>query len=460
MKTNAYQGGVIQLFLKHVAPAIVAVMISGVYVVTDGMFVGHYLAKEGLAAVAIAYPLFMILPGFGLMLGIGGGALISISRGAQDTEKCSKVLSTTLVLTIAFSVIGFCLLYLVSDSLLLLQSQEPLVLAMGSEYLSVYRNGALWVVASTVLTLLIRNDDSPNIAMWIMILGAVLNIALNYVFLGLLSVGIAGAGYASIIAMIIVCVCCIGYYFSSYRSESLTLSKIQYETKLALDILLTGSSVLAMYLYSGFVMAIHNKLFAEYGNTTSLGAFSIVGYLMALYYMLAEGVANGVQPLFSYFYGEKNSVKNKKMVVFSLSIVVSLGLIYYFLLNVFSEYFIHMFSIEVGVIEKARIGLIYHVSAMFLEGFIVIASVYFAAIQRGGVALVIALSNMLMQLPLLYLLPKVWGEFGIWVALPLSNVVLILFIGPLLYKAVVRKTDRQDLEKGVIGVAPSVNKCA
>ncbi len=437
MKTNAYQGDVVQLFFKHVAPAIVAVMISGIYVVTDGMFVGHYLAKEGLAAVAIAYPLFMILPGLGLMLGIGGGALISINRGAKDTDKCSKILSTTLLLILVFSMLGFLLLYLFSDQLLMLQSKEQLVLAMGSEYLSVYRNGALWVVASTVLTLLIRNDDSPNIAMWIMVLGALLNIVLNYVFMGLLSSGIAGAGYASITAMVIVCLCCVAYYFSSFCSAGLRLSKLQFEMKLARNIILTGSSVLVMYLYSGFVIAIHNRLFAEYGNTTSLGAFSIVGYLMALYYMLAEGVANGVQPLFSYFYGQKYNVQNKQLVVFSLLVVVSLGLIYHLLLNVFSNDFIYMFNSEAEIVEKAQIGLLYHVSAMFLEGFIVIASVYFAAIQRGGVALIIALSNMLVQLPLLYLLPKIWGEFGIWVALPVSNVVLILFIAPLLYRAVV-----------------------
>ena len=96
------------------------------------------------------------------------------------------------------------------------------------------------------------------------------------------------------------------------------------------------------------------------------------------------------------------------------------------------------------MVTKASLGLAYHLAAMFLEGIIIIASVYFAAIQRGAVALGIAIANMLVQVPLLYVLPKIWGEFGVWIALPLSNVLLIIFVAPILYRSLVVTDKKQD----------------
>ncbi|MEH6443862.1 MAG: MATE family efflux transporter [Oceanospirillaceae bacterium] len=446
MKTQKHQSSVTKLFISHVMTAIIAVMISGIYVITDGMFVGHYLGKDGLAAVGIAYPVFMVLPGIGLMLGIGGGALISIHRGANNVAASAITFTTSLTLIVLLSLISFLFLQLSSDFLLHLQSVDLQILTMGAEYLAVYTYSALLVVASSALTLYIRNDNSPNIAMCIMVTGALLNIFFNYLLLGVLSLGIAGAAYASVISMTVVCLCCIGYFYSSICSSFIKFERYKFDRALACSILLTGSSVLAMYLYSGFVMAVHNKLFSQYGNSSSLSAFSIVGYLMAIYYMLAEGIGNGVQPLISFFHGQKSSFKKRQLLNVSMLIVALLGVCYYVLLNMYSLFFINLFNSDIDVVTKATTGLNYHLTAMFLEGIIIIASVYFSAIQRGATALFIAIANMLVQLPLLYFLPKIWGEFGVWLALPISNVVMILLIAPLLFKAVMSKDNHSNLQ--------------
>lgn len=435
INSSAQQASIGKLFVSNVFASIVAVMITAVYVITDGMFVGHYLGKEGLAAIGIAYPVFMLLPGIGLMLGIGGGALISMYRGANDSQRSCLTMATSLVLIVVISLLCSLYLALFSGDLLQLQSENQQILKMAQSYLSVYQYSAVMVVASSALTLFVRNDDSPNIATVIMVLGALLNIVLNYWFLGALDLGMAGVAYASAISMAVVCVLCVGYFYSTVCSKFIKFTQLGFDLKLAYSILLTGSSVLAMYLYSGFVIALHNKLFSDYGDSSSLSAFSIVGYIMTIYYMLAEGVGNGVQPLLSFFYGQGNGAKNGSLMKITLWFVGLLGFGYYLVLNLFPDFFIQLFSREQEVTAKALIGVNFHLAAMFLEGIIVIASVYFASIQRGGTALFIALANMFVQLPLLYLLPLQWGEFGIWLALPLSNVVMILLVVPLLYRS-------------------------
>lgn len=133
-----------------------------------------------------------------------------------------------------------------------------------------------------------------------MIVGASLNIVLDYVLIGVYGLGLQGAAIATIIAQ--SCVCLLGLGYFTLRSTALLpLQQAKFSYKLLGQISLLGSSSLVMYLYTSFVFALHNRLFMEYGGTITVGAFAIVGYLMALYYLIAEGIGEGVQPPASYF---------------------------------------------------------------------------------------------------------------------------------------------------------------
>jgi Na+-driven multidrug efflux pump len=298
-------------------------------------------------------------------------------------------------------------------------------------------------VASSAITLLIRNDEHPTIAMLIMVFGALLNIALNYYFLAVLSIGISGAAIATVISMVVVCLLSAAYFLSS-KSQlikfTLNLADFNNENifkclsinrQMTKGILVTGSSVMAMYIYSGFVIALHNKLFAQYGNTASLSAFAIVGYLMAIYYMLAEGIGDGVQPLLSFFYGQKRVDIIYKLMKISLVIVFMTGIVIYLILNIWPEFFVMLFNGDAQVMNKAITGIKYHLAGMYLDGLIVLMTVYFMAVQRGWLALSVSVANMLIQIPFLFWFSARLDELGIWLALPVSNVVMIIIIVPI-----------------------------
>ena len=238
--------------------------------------------------------------------------LYPYKRGAGDLQGATRTLSTSLLLLILAALITVFYIEF-ADVLLALQGASGGLLQLSLEYIGVFQYTALCAIGSAALPLLIRNDDSPNYATVIMIAGALLNIVLNYCLLVLLDMGIAGAAWATVLSMTAVCLVALRYFYSPRATIALNRSRLVFDWQDSTKIIAIGSSVLVMHLYTGFVIAIHNALFVQYGNNLSLSAYAIVGYLMSLYYMLSEGIGAGVQPLLSYFHGRGQMHKIRQL---------------------------------------------------------------------------------------------------------------------------------------------------
>ncbi|MFP2770077.1 MATE family efflux transporter [Oceanisphaera sp. KMM 10153] len=214
-------------------------------------------------------------------------------------------------------------------------------------------------------------------------------------------------------------------------------------------ILVLGSSCLVMYLYTGLVVAIHNRLFMEYGSSMSVAAYAIVGYLMTLYYLLAEGISEGMQPPVSYFHGESAHGKIRSTVWLACKVTIAVGISWILLLNLFPDTMFGWFNNSNEVlVREARHGITLHLFSLFLDGLIIISSVYFMSVGRGGMALTIALGNILVQLPFLWLLPKWLGIDGIWLAMPVSNFFLAVFALGAMWKSL--SQTQQQLETATV----------
>lgn len=424
-----------RVFWRYAIPSIVAMLVSGLYQVIDGIFVGHYVGFEGLAAINMSMPIIAVILGFGIMIGMGGGSLMSISRGEGDADKTRVILVNSLWLVAIFAGLSMLLINYLGASLLDLQGAADNTLAFSLDYIKVFIWGAGFAIAAGVLPMLIRNDDSPNFATALMIFGAVTNIVLDYVLIGVYSLGLQGAAIATVTAELLVAIIGIGYFFSSKAQIKLSFSHLNLDINIASKIFGLGASSLFMFLYYSLVIAIHNKLFMAYGSPVNVGAFAIVGYIATLYYMTAEGIANGMQPPVSFYFGAKQTAKIKATVLLALKVIFISGIGTVIVLNIFPELIIHLFSnSDAALAAETQKGLRLHLFALFLDGFLFIASVYFMSVNQAGKALAIAIGNIVVQLPFLYFLPKWLGIDGIWLSMPLSNVVLSLIVAPILWR--------------------------
>lgn len=422
-------------FWRYAIPSIAAMLVSGLYQIIDGIFVGHYVGVDGLAAINMAWPITFVLSGFGLMVGMGGGSLISIKRGEDNKSAASQAFNTSFFLMALLALGSMFGLTLWGADLMRIQGADGATFTLGLDYVIVFANATLVTIMAAAIPMLVRNDDSPNVATGLMILGALLNIVLDYVFIGLWQWQLEGAALATIIAQLVVCIIGIGYFFSARSTLKFNRSLLMIDPRIATAIISLGASSLVMYLYTSFVFALHNRLFMEYGTSVTVGAFAIVGYIMTVYYLVAEGIAEGMQPPVSYYFGSKQYKNIKKMLLLSIKVTVIAGVGFIIILNLMPNMMIGLFtnSDNVELVGAAKNGIQLHLFAMFLDGIIVLASVYFMAIGKGGKALAISFGNMLIQLPFLYFLPKWLGVDGIWLALPLSNIVLFIIVAPMVW---------------------------
>ncbi|MBY5944274.1 MATE family efflux transporter [Photobacterium rosenbergii] len=432
-------------FWRYAIPSVAAMLVNGLYQVIDGIFVGHYIGFEGLAGINMAWPIVGLIAGLGLLVGMGTGSLISIYKGEGNHNKAQQALSTGLGLIAIFGLLVMALLTMFAPSLLLAQGATGTPLAMGSAYIEVFTWGAVFTIAAGALPMLIRNDDSPNFSTALMMAGAVINIILDYIFIAHLDMGLKGAAIATIIAQISITVAAVGYFFTHYSKLRLSLRTLKFNFRIAGNAVSLGTSSLFMYAYFSFIVAVHNKLFMDYGSAVHVGAFAIVGYLMTMYYLLAEGIASGMQPPVSYYYGAGHGKKIRATLILASKVVVLTGITSVIFLNLFPNTLVGLFNNSDPALATETVnGLRLHLFAMFLDGFIALASVYFMSVNQGGKALGISAGNMLVQLPFLYFLPQWLGVNGVWLSVPLSNILLAVIVVPLVWKDI-QKKQRSDI---------------
>lgn len=434
MKTS-----IVRQFWRYTIPTVAAMLVNGLYQVVDGIFIGQYVGADGLAAINVAWPLIGTILGIGMLVGVGTGALVSIRQGEQKMQQAKQLLATGLLLLVMIAPIIATLLHLVGDDFIRLQGAEGRVYQLGWQYVSVLVYACIFSLGSIALPFLLRNDNSPNIATLLMVIGAIANIVFDYLFIAWLGWELRGAAFATALAQLIVTVLGLAYFFSPRATLRLKLSDLKVQWASIPQIASIGTSSFFMYAYGSMMVAVHNGLFASYGSPVLIGAYAILGYIVTVYYLTAEGIANGMQPLVSYNHGAGNQDNIRTLLKVAMSTAVLLGLVFVVVLNLYPYQFVSIFNDQDrALIDGAVLGIRLHMFALFLDGFLVVAAAYYQAINKGSRAMFVTVGNMAVQLPFLFILPPLLGVTGIWLAFPISNVALSLVVFLMLYKDVKR----------------------
>ncbi|NOI99890.1 MATE family efflux transporter [Vibrio kanaloae] len=433
-------------FWRYTIPTVAAMLVNGLYQVVDGIFIGRYVGSDGLAGINVAWPVIGSILGIGMLVGVGTGALVSIRQGEKDTQGAKQILATGLTLLLAITPIVSALLFLFADNFLLWQGAEGRVYELGLQYLHILIGASVFTLGSIAMPFLLRNDDSPNLATILMIVGAVINIVLDYLFIALYGWELMGAALATAIAQFVVTGLGLAYFFSRRANLRLRWNELRLKLDVIPQIFAIGTSSFFMYAYGSMMVALHNALFSQYGDQLMIGAYAILGYIVTVYYLTAEGIANGMQPLVSYNHGARNQANIRKLLKIAMMSSVLIGVAFVLLLNAFPREFVSVFnSDEPQLVEYTVLGIRLHMFALALDGFLVVAGAYYQAVNKGSKAMFVTIGNMLIQLPFLYIMPKLYGVPGIWIAYPLSNIALSVVVMVMLYKDL-KKLDASPME--------------
>ena len=437
-----------RLFRLYFFPTLMGMLSLCAVTAIDGIFVGHSTGSDGLAAVNICVAPTMVIIGIGLMLGVGASVVCSIHL-ARQRLKVARINATQAFMAGIVAVLLFLALTLsaprttarilgCSDTLM------PMVL----DYLPWIFLCCLFQICSAIGLFIVRLDGAPRYAMWCNVIPAVLNTVLDYVFMFPLNMGLKGAGIATFISCAVGGVMALTYLIGyarqlrlirfklSAKGLRLTLRNLGYQCRIGISALL-GEATMGLLMFMG------NVVFMAYVGDDGVGAFSIACYYCPFVFMIGNAIAQSVQPIISFNYGlgkHHRVVHAERLAVTCAGVC---GLLVTVAFVAFPEQMVALFlSGSSHAVDIAVAGFPLFATAFVSFVFNLTAIGYFQAVEKAWAAIVFALlRGPVFMIPCFLLLPLTVGINGIWLALPLSEVLTSLcIIGYYLYGRCVSRT--------------------
>lgn len=419
---NLSKDPVSKLFLRFLIPAITGTMVTALYAVADGIFVGQGIGGRGLAAINVGYPILTFIIAMALGLGMGSSTLISIN--SDNKEFKNRCFSQTIFVNIIFYIIMMIFVNVMGDKLFYLLGSNKDLLPMVSDYTNICLWFSIFFTFSIILSSIVRNDNSPNYAMKSMLIGAGINIVLDYVLIYHTNLGIKGAAYATGIGQVCSTLYLIRYFVKG-KTFKLVFEKI--DLKMLGKMFSIGFPSFILEFAVAFITILFNKEFFRYMGEVGVSAFSIVAYVFYIFRMLFNGLAQAIQPIISYNYGHHEFARIKKIFMLGhlVSLVISIGIL---IMIKFEGYMIvNMFNDNLELVEVANRGLLLYSSAMVFLGANFINISYLQSKERARAANFISINrSMVFVAGALFILPSQIGVDGVWLALPCSDFLTFL----------------------------------
>ena len=431
---NVYELGnspIGNLLWKYFWPAFTGVVINSLYNVVDRIFIGQGVGAVALSGLSAVYPIMLILMAFGMLIGLGAGVRISINLGKKDFKRAEWVLGNSFVLMLIVSAIITILGFTIKDPLLRLFGVADDTMSIANEYLNIILYGAIFSVVGFSMNNLIRSEGNAKIAMYSMLISAGSNIVLDPIFIFLLDMGVAGAAYATIISQLILCVWVIVHFRSSRSVIRLRASNFKLNPQIVLYILTIGFAPFSMQIAGSFVQALYNIQLIKFSNDIAIAAMGVINSVAMLIVMSIVAINMAAQPIFGFNHGAKNFDRVKETLKICMSAATVVAIVGWILVQMFPETMVLAFnSTNNELLEVGSYGLRTFLLALPIVGFQIIVGNYFQSIGRAGVSTLLTLMRqVILLIPILFILPNYFGLNGVWFAGPISDIGAALVSG-------------------------------
>ncbi|MGB6190362.1 MAG: MATE family efflux transporter [Aeromonas molluscorum] len=415
-----------RLCLRYVTPTVAAMLVTGVYVTIDGIFIGHILGQDGLAGMMLAYPICAVLYAVGALIGMGASARVSFLQGKGESQLARLIVGNALLLVLLASLLlsGIGLLY--GEGLLRWMGAEGAVFDAGVAYLDWYALLGVFAVLSMAFTALLRNDGHPGLTTWILVAGGVLNVLLDYLLMAVLPWGLAGAAIATMLSQAMTGGLCLWHFLSRRSQLRIRWDSLRPDWRQIGQTLRLGFSSFLMYLYLSVVLAMHNKAMLAVGTSLHVAAYGVISYTEAFFYLIFEGIAMGIQPIASFNAGAGLWHRVIRIRNLALGTTLIIALLALFPLYLWPEGAVYLFAGDnPALLPVATLGIWLYFWGLPLEGLLLVGATYFQAIGRARMASLLTGGKLVLIGGFLWLFSTLWGVAGVWLALPTSSALLI-----------------------------------
>lgn len=413
-----------KLLIKQAVPASIGILVMSLNLLVDTIFVGNWIGATAIAAINVVLPVSFFIAALGMAIGIGGSSIISRALGANNYEKALKTLGNQITLTLGLTLSLVILGLVFADGMIESFGGKGAIFEPAKIYYEIVLYGvpllALCMMANTV----IRAEGKPKFAMYAMMIPSVSNLIMDYIFIYVMDFGMAGAAWATTLSYVI-CLAFILWFFISKKSElKVDFSHLGLNFPIVKEIASLGFVTLSRQAVVSITYLFLNNILFDLGGETSVTSYAIAGRMLMFAMFPVLGVTQGFLPIAGFNYGAENYHRVRETLNTAIKYAAILATLVFIVLMVFPESITKMFTSDAEVVRQAPNDMRWVFAATPIIAWQLIGAAYFQAIGKAIPALLLTLSRQgYFFIPLILILPKFYGEFGVWISFPISDVL-------------------------------------
>lgn len=422
-----------KLLLKLAVPTVAAQMINMLYNIVDRIYIGHIPGSGSLAltGVGVCMPLIMIISAFAALVGNGGAPRASILMGKGDHEKAEKILGNCFTTQLIISVILTFVMYLFNRPMLLAFGASGNTIEYAVSYMRIYALGTLFVQLTLGMNTFITAQGFAKEGMLSVLIGAVVNIVLDPIFIFALNMGVAGAALATIISQACSCVWVLSFLFGQKTNLRIRKQNFALRADVILPCLALGLSLFIMQASESIISVCFNSSLLKYGGDIAVGAMTILTSVMQFAMLPLQGLGQGAQPIMSYNYGAQNADRVKKAFFLLLRSSLCYSVVLWVFVILFPQIFAGMFTTDVQLIDFTKTALRIYMAVMFIFGIQISCQMAFNSLGKAVSSIIVAvMRKFVLLIPLIYIMPHIYTAnkaHAVYMAEPVADVIAVTF---------------------------------
>ena len=426
-----------KLLIRQAVPASIGILVMSLNILIDTIFVGQWIGPTAIAAINVVLPVSFFIAALGMAIGIGGSSIISRALGANQTEKALKTfgnqITLTLVITVSMAIIGL----IFSDSFILSFGGKGNIFDPAKIYYIIVLYGVPFLALCMMGNTVIRAEGKPKFAMYAMMIPSVSNLLMDYIFINLLGYGMEGAAWATTISYVFCFIYILWFFLSKHSEIKINLHHFGLNFPIVKEIGSLGFVTLARQAVVSITYLFMNNILFDLGGEVSVTSYAIVGRMLMFALFPVLGITQGFLPIAGYNYGAHNYNRVRQTINKAIKYASILATLVFIVLILFPEAITKMFTTDINVINQTPNDMRWVFAATPIIAIQLIGAAYFQAVGKAIPALMLTLTRQgLFFIPLILILPKFYGELGVWISFPISDILATIVTGYFLRKEV------------------------
>ena len=425
-----------KLLIEFSIPAIVAGMIAALYTVIDRIFIGQFVGDLEFSGVSATFPIMIFYMAFAALIGIGASASISITLGRGDIKKAEKILGNAFT---CYNILGFLIIllnYIFLDQILYIFGVTPDTLPHAKIFMLILIPTCYMTFLTYGFAGVIRAEGNPKIAMNINIIGAVINIVLDALFIIVFKMGVAGAAWATLIANFIAMLFVFHYFLYSKKAVLRIRKKyFRLSEKIVKSIIKIGISPFILQISLCIVGLTANNMIKKYGTDLDFGVFGILNTYLTVIFAVLLGISQGAQPIFGYNYGAKNYKRLREALIKSIVAGTGISMFFFIISLLFPKLLVMIFIKDPIMIDAASSALVKFLFSLPVYGIIVIGVEFFQVSGKANVSSILFfIRHIILAISALVIMPIFIGIDGVWYSRTVPDYIYFFFFLVVLIK--------------------------